>query len=77
MSVKACLSVEIQEGMTYAETLRLTQTAEAGGFDAALVAEHYAPSGVAERYGAGGRALRAVGSGRAVRRGRAWLADLA
>ena len=48
-----CLSVEIQEGMPYADTLALARTAESLGFDAALLAEHYYPSGVQERYPGG------------------------
>lgn len=36
-----CLSIEIQEGMSYADTLAMTQTGEAAGFQAALLAEHY------------------------------------
>ena len=36
-----CLSIEIQEGLDYTETLALTQAAEAAGFDASLLAEHY------------------------------------
>jgi alkanesulfonate monooxygenase SsuD/methylene tetrahydromethanopterin reductase-like flavin-dependent oxidoreductase (luciferase family) len=36
-----CLSIEIQEGMTYADTLAMTQAGEAAGFHAALLAEHY------------------------------------
>ena len=35
------------------ETLELTRDAETLGFDAALLAEHYYPSGVAERYAGG------------------------
>ena len=42
--MKFCLSIEIQEGMSYAETLAMTRAAEDAGFDAALVAEHYYPS---------------------------------
>lgn len=42
--MKFCLSIEIQEGLTYADTLALTQAAEESGFDAALLAEHYYPS---------------------------------
>ncbi len=48
-----CLSIEIQEGLDYAETLALTQAAEAVGFDASLLAEHYyASSGHFERMSA-------------------------
>lgn len=39
--MKFCLSIEIQEGLDYAATLALTKDAEAAGFDAALLAEHY------------------------------------
>lgn len=39
--MKFCLSIEIQEGLSYAETLALTRAAEASGFDASLLAEHY------------------------------------
>ncbi len=39
--MKFCLSIEIQEGLSYAATLALTRDAEAVGFDASLVAEHY------------------------------------
>lgn len=42
--VKFCLSIEIQEGMTYADTLAMTRAGEEAGFDAALLAEHYYPS---------------------------------
>lgn len=42
--MKLCLSIEIQEGLSYAETLALTRTAEAAGFDAALLADHYYPT---------------------------------
>jgi probable F420-dependent oxidoreductase len=48
-----CLSIEIQEGLSYADTLRLARSAEELGFDAALLAEHYYPSGVIERYAGG------------------------
>jgi F420-dependent oxidoreductase-like protein len=41
MGMKFCLSIEIQEGLTYETTLALTQDAEAVGFDASLLAEHY------------------------------------
>jgi F420-dependent oxidoreductase-like protein len=48
-----CLSIEIQEGLDYAATLALTQAAEAAGFDAALLAEHYyASSGHFDRMAA-------------------------
>ncbi len=36
-----CLSIEIQEGLTYADTLAMTLAGEAAGFHAALLAEHY------------------------------------
>ena len=39
--MKFCLSIEIQEGLDYAATLAFTQAAEAAGFDASLLAEHY------------------------------------
>jgi F420-dependent oxidoreductase-like protein len=39
-----CLSIEIQEGMTYADTLAMTRAGEDAGFHAALLAEHYYPS---------------------------------
>jgi alkanesulfonate monooxygenase SsuD/methylene tetrahydromethanopterin reductase-like flavin-dependent oxidoreductase (luciferase family) len=42
--MKFCLSIEIQEGMTYADTLAMTLAGEEAGFDAALLAEHYYPS---------------------------------
>lgn len=42
--MKFCLSIEIQEGMSYAETLAMARAAEESGFDAALLAEHYYPS---------------------------------
>ncbi len=42
--MKFCLSIEIQEGLSYAETLAFTQAAEAANFDASLLAEHYYPS---------------------------------
>jgi F420-dependent oxidoreductase-like protein len=51
--MKFCLSIEIQEGLSYADTLALTQAAEAVGFDASLLAEHYyASSGNVERMSA-------------------------
>lgn len=43
--MKLCLSIEIQEGLTYEQTLALARAAEDAGFDAALLAEHYAASG--------------------------------
>jgi alkanesulfonate monooxygenase SsuD/methylene tetrahydromethanopterin reductase-like flavin-dependent oxidoreductase (luciferase family) len=51
--VKLCLSIEIQEGMSYDQTLAMTRAGEQLGFDAALLAEHYYPSGTAELYGRG------------------------
>jgi probable F420-dependent oxidoreductase len=51
--VKLCLSIEIQEGMSYADTLAMTRAGEALGFDAALLAEHYYPSGTPDRYAGG------------------------
>jgi alkanesulfonate monooxygenase SsuD/methylene tetrahydromethanopterin reductase-like flavin-dependent oxidoreductase (luciferase family) len=51
--VQLCLSIEIQEGMSYPETLAMTRVGEALGFQSALLAEHYYPSGVAELYPAG------------------------
>jgi alkanesulfonate monooxygenase SsuD/methylene tetrahydromethanopterin reductase-like flavin-dependent oxidoreductase (luciferase family) len=42
--VKLCLSIEIQEGLDYQGTLALARAGEAAGFDAALLAEHYASS---------------------------------
>ena len=39
-----CLSIEIQEGLSYQDTLALARAAEAAGFQAALLAEHYYPS---------------------------------
>jgi alkanesulfonate monooxygenase SsuD/methylene tetrahydromethanopterin reductase-like flavin-dependent oxidoreductase (luciferase family) len=49
--LKLCLSIEIQEGMSYAETLAMTRDAEDLGFDSSLLAEHYYPSGPQEQYG--------------------------
>jgi alkanesulfonate monooxygenase SsuD/methylene tetrahydromethanopterin reductase-like flavin-dependent oxidoreductase (luciferase family) len=51
--VRLCLSIEIQEGLSYADTLRLARAAEDLNFDAALLAEHYYPSGLVERYAGG------------------------
>ncbi len=48
--MRLCLSIEIQEGLSYEQTLALTQSAETLGFDSALLAEHYLPSGVASQY---------------------------
>jgi alkanesulfonate monooxygenase SsuD/methylene tetrahydromethanopterin reductase-like flavin-dependent oxidoreductase (luciferase family) len=49
-AVKLCLSIEIQEGLSYQDTLAMAREAEALGFHAALLAEHYRPSGIAEHY---------------------------
>jgi probable F420-dependent oxidoreductase len=48
--MKLCLSLEIQEGMTYEDSLAMTRAGEALGFDSALLAEHYYPSGQLDRY---------------------------
>ncbi len=48
--MKLCLSLEIQEGMSYADSLAMTRTGEDLGFDSALLAEHYYPSGQIDRY---------------------------
>src|SRR5438132_7743674 len=48
--MKLCLSLEIQEGMTYADSLAMTRAGEELGFDSALLAEHYYPSGQFDRY---------------------------
>jgi alkanesulfonate monooxygenase SsuD/methylene tetrahydromethanopterin reductase-like flavin-dependent oxidoreductase (luciferase family) len=48
-----CLSIEIQEGMTYADTLAMTRAAEEHGFEAALLAEHYYPTGITSEYAGG------------------------
>lgn len=39
-----CLSIEIQQGMSYDDTLAMARAGEAAGFQAALLAEHYYPS---------------------------------
>jgi probable F420-dependent oxidoreductase len=52
-AVRLCLSIEIQEGLSYAETLAFTRAAENLGFDASLLAEHYYPTGVTEKYANG------------------------
>jgi alkanesulfonate monooxygenase SsuD/methylene tetrahydromethanopterin reductase-like flavin-dependent oxidoreductase (luciferase family) len=49
-AVRLGLSIEIQEGMTYAQTLAMTLAAERLEFDTSLLAEHYYPSGVADLY---------------------------
>jgi alkanesulfonate monooxygenase SsuD/methylene tetrahydromethanopterin reductase-like flavin-dependent oxidoreductase (luciferase family) len=51
--VKLCLSIEIQEGMSYADTLAMTRAGEALGWDSSLLAEHYTPSGPADHYAGG------------------------
>jgi alkanesulfonate monooxygenase SsuD/methylene tetrahydromethanopterin reductase-like flavin-dependent oxidoreductase (luciferase family) len=51
--VQLGLSIEIQEGMSYADTLAMTRAGEGLGFDTSLLAEHYYPSGPAERYAGG------------------------
>ncbi len=51
--MKLCLSIEIQEGLSYADTLAMTRAGEALGFDSSLLAEHYYPSGQPERYAGG------------------------
>src|SRR5579864_6490054 len=48
--MQLCLSIEIQEGLSYAQTLDLTQAAEALGFNSSLLAEHYYPSGPLDSY---------------------------
>jgi probable F420-dependent oxidoreductase len=48
--MKLCLSVEIQEGLSYADTLAMTRAGEALGFDSSLLAEHYYPSGPLDQY---------------------------
>ena len=55
--MQLCLSIEIQEGLSYAQTLDLTRAAEALGFNSSLLAEHYYPSGPLDSYpeGPGGR----------------------
>ncbi|HEV7663096.1 MAG TPA: LLM class flavin-dependent oxidoreductase [Chloroflexota bacterium] len=49
--MKLCLSIEIQEGMSYEQTLAMTRVGEQLGFDSALLAEHYYPSGEPTAYG--------------------------
>jgi alkanesulfonate monooxygenase SsuD/methylene tetrahydromethanopterin reductase-like flavin-dependent oxidoreductase (luciferase family) len=51
--VRLCLSIEIQEGMSYADALAMALAGEALGFQSALLAEHYYPSGVPSLYSAG------------------------
>lgn len=51
--MKLCVSIEIQEGLSYPDTLSLARAAEEYGYDAALLAEHYsASSGVRDRLAA-------------------------
>jgi alkanesulfonate monooxygenase SsuD/methylene tetrahydromethanopterin reductase-like flavin-dependent oxidoreductase (luciferase family) len=42
--VKLCLSIEVQEGLSFERTLTLARSAEDAGFHAALLAEHYTSS---------------------------------
>jgi alkanesulfonate monooxygenase SsuD/methylene tetrahydromethanopterin reductase-like flavin-dependent oxidoreductase (luciferase family) len=51
--MRLCLSIEIQEGMSYAETLAMTRAGEELGYEAALLAEHYYPSGRPDGYAGG------------------------
>jgi alkanesulfonate monooxygenase SsuD/methylene tetrahydromethanopterin reductase-like flavin-dependent oxidoreductase (luciferase family) len=48
--MQLCLSIEIQEGLSYRQTLDMTQAAEALGFSSSLLAEHYYPSGPLDSY---------------------------
>lgn len=48
--MELCLSIEIQEGLSYRQTLDMTQAAEALGFNSSLLAEHYYPSGPLDSY---------------------------
>jgi alkanesulfonate monooxygenase SsuD/methylene tetrahydromethanopterin reductase-like flavin-dependent oxidoreductase (luciferase family) len=50
MTLQLCLSIEIQEGMSYEDTLAMTRTGEDLGFDSSLLAEHYYPSGPLNQY---------------------------
>src|SRR3984893_823730 len=52
--MRLCLSIEIQEGMSYGETLAMTRAGEDLGYEAALLAEHYYSSGRLDRYGQAG-----------------------
>jgi probable F420-dependent oxidoreductase len=52
--MRLCLSIEIQEGMSYADTLAMTRAGEDLGFEASLLAEHYYSSGRLDRYGQAG-----------------------
>src|SRR5258708_40340724 len=51
--MRLALSIEIQEGMSYAQTLAMTRAGEDLGYDSALLAEHYYSSGTAELYADG------------------------
>ena len=51
--MRLCLSIEIQEGMSYAETLAMTRAGEDLGYEASLLAEHYYPSGRLDLYSGG------------------------
>src|SRR5712692_6827534 len=51
--MRHCLSIEIQEGLSYGDTLAMTRAGEALGFESSLLAEHYYPSGRPERYAGG------------------------
>jgi probable F420-dependent oxidoreductase len=51
--MRLCLSIEIQEGMSYASTLAMTRAGEDLGFEASLLAEHYYPSGRIDLYSGG------------------------
>jgi F420-dependent oxidoreductase-like protein len=46
--VKLGVSIEIQEGLAYEDTLALAKAAEESGYDAALLAEHYSTSAAPE-----------------------------
>jgi alkanesulfonate monooxygenase SsuD/methylene tetrahydromethanopterin reductase-like flavin-dependent oxidoreductase (luciferase family) len=51
--MKLGASIEIQEGLSYVDTLSLARAAEEHGYDAALLAEHYcASSGAHDRFAA-------------------------
>jgi len=47
--VKLGVSIEIQEGLGYGDTLALALAAEESGYDAALLAEHYTTSAAPEQ----------------------------
>lgn len=51
--MKLGLSIEIQEGMSYADTLGMTRAAESLDFEVSLLAEHYYPSGRVDLYEGG------------------------